>query len=378
MKKVMSIILATGITAVCILPIGASAVRKPELTVKNAENGVKLIWNNTRASKYSLQRRTAKRKFKTIKTVSGKFSFTDKSAKSGKKYAYRLISNGLYSKEKKILYLSSPKIKSIGNGDLEGMTIKWNKVKGAQKYEVYRAEVTDGKTGQYKKIDTVKTNRFDYMETSGQAHKYKIRAVNKTYKSAFGNEKKYTHMERVIAFAAVNSAYDGINISWEHIKGADEYYIYKAVKNEDKFTKIAEVSKVDTVYTESGLKLYQCEYTDNEVKDGESYRYYVVAKAGGKLTEKNYVDEITFKQFDYEVSLKAGDVDTTTLDYSVDGDIFRIESVKSTDEAIVTVEKTAEKKAVLKALNKGTAYVEIKYKTDGSDGITVRYKITVE
>lgn len=372
-----SLLLVLMISIFTILPIKVSAVDKPSLRIKNASQGVKLSWNKKQSKTYIVQRKSTNKKYKTIKVLSGKFSYIDKNVRSGRKYLYRVITNGIPSVEKRIIRLSKPVIKHIGQSDLEGVSVNWSRVKGAKKYEIYKA-VVNNKTGGYKKLATVKTNNFSYTEKSGQKFKIKIRTVNGNYKSVFSKSQKHIHMEKVFVNTAINPTYDGINVDWDSIKGASEYYLYKASSKFNSFKKIATITNTNVIYTESGLKKYCCEYQDKDVIEGEKYKYYVTYKAGNSFSKKENVSEIVFKSYDLKIELNEGDIDNKTLDFSHDGDFDKLVSVKSSDENIVTVEKTESKKAVIYALAKGEAFIDIKYNTDYYDGYTSRYKIEIK
>ena len=355
-----------------------SSVRGVKVTLKavNTVKGVRLSWNKTKAKAFTVQRKSGS-KFKTIKKLNGKYSYTDKNVKSGTKYSYRVLANASASNTKKIIRLSQPVIKHIGAGDLEGMTINWEKVKGAKKYEIYKSEIK-GKKASYKKIGTSGNNYFSFNEKSGQPSNYKIRAVNGSYKSALSKLQKYTHMERVNLNTAINSEYDGISVTWDSVKGASEYYLYKAAGESEDFKQVAVITKINTAYTESGLKINYCEYEDKDVTDGETYKYYVTYKAGDNISKEDNTSIIIYKPYDKILNLNVGDTDESLLDFTFDGDFGTLISVKSSDEGVVYVEKTDDKKAIINAVSHGEAYIDVVYSTEYNEGYQIRYKIQVE
>lgn len=197
MKRITSIILTLIISAGIfgVIP-SVSAVTVPKLTVKNTSKGIELKWKKLKSKKIKIQRKTGKEKYKTIKTISNKGSYTDKNTAAGKKYFYKLKYKSKFSAEKGIVRLKAPSIKSIGY-DKKGMGFIWGKVKGAKKYEVYKAEVKNKKTGKYKKIKTVTSNSLDnYAEASKKTHKYKVRAINGNSKGVYSKAKQYNYVKR--------------------------------------------------------------------------------------------------------------------------------------------------------------------------------------
>lgn len=154
---------------------------------------------------------------------------------------------------KRITRLKTPLIESIGY-DKKGMGIVWKKVKGAKKYEIYKARIKDNKVGKYKKIKTVKSCSLDcYSEKSKTRNRYKVRAVRGKLKSAFSKPKEY-----------------------KYIKRAKEGYDYSYT------SKYADILNSDVQYYNYGDPLENMYYTKscykkakarNKTKDNGSFRY---------------------------------------------------------------------------------------------------------
>ena len=185
LTKIISVMSAVALLAA--VPISTSAKARLSLKAENKNNGIKLSWSKTASTKkFTVLRKEGKKKFKTIKKLSGKFTFTDKTAKAGIKYTYKIVS-GKTATKKTLTRLKTPTIIKL-TSDEQGLRLTWKKVKGAKKYEVY--SVT---TGKYKKIATVKTNSLSYSPKTEQTYKYKVRAVNGSSKSAFSKAKKWIY-----------------------------------------------------------------------------------------------------------------------------------------------------------------------------------------
>lgn len=172
---------------------------KPKLkTISNTTSGVKITWGKVSgADKYYVYRKTGSNgKYSKIATVKGnsKVTYTDKKAKSGKKYYYYVkavneAGSSDASKSKSILYLADTTL-STPKSTKNGVTLKWKKVTGAEGYVVYRKTGS----GKYEKIATVKGNSkvtyTDKKAKKGKTYTYKIKAYKSKTTSAYSNAKK--------------------------------------------------------------------------------------------------------------------------------------------------------------------------------------------
>ncbi len=167
---------------------------KPKLSkIENTADGVKITWGKVSgADKYYVYRKTSG-SYKKIATTS-KAYYTDKSAKSGKKYYYVVkavneAGSSDSSKSLSKLYLSDPTLKTP-KSTKKGIKLEWSKVKGAEGYVIYYKTGS----GSYKKLTTVKgSSKVAYTHTKakkGKTYTYKVKAYkSKTY-SAYSNAKK--------------------------------------------------------------------------------------------------------------------------------------------------------------------------------------------
>lgn len=162
----------------------------------NTENGVKITWEPvSKCSGYRVYRKTENGSYKKIATVKGatKFYYTDKTAKSGTKYYYKVVAySGDYTSyytEVSRYYIDNPELLSAKSSK-KGVTSKWETVKGASGYQVFRKEGS----GKYKKIATVKGGtKKSYLDKSakkGKTYTYKVKAYYSKTTSAYSNAKK--------------------------------------------------------------------------------------------------------------------------------------------------------------------------------------------
>ncbi len=167
-------------------PGGSSApsvkLTAPKLKVKlSAANAVKLSWNKINgASGYTIYRATSKKgKYSKIGTAAGT-SYTSKKLKGGKTYYYKVAAyrgketgpvSGIVSKKipKKPV---TPKQKKIQIDASKGkFMISWNKIKNAQKIEIYR-RVDKGKFKKWKTVSAKKGKASYSYRSFERDHKY--------------------------------------------------------------------------------------------------------------------------------------------------------------------------------------------------------------
>ena len=170
---------------------------KPKLkTIANTQYGVKITWSGVKgADSYRVYRKTKGGSYKYLKSTKKKY-FTDKTAKSGKKYYYAIkarneAGNTSYSSSLSKYYLADPTLKTPSSSK-KGIALKWTKVTGAEGYIIYRKTGT----GSYKRLKVEKgVSNLSYRDTSakkGKKYTYKVKAYkSKTY-SAYSNAKKIT------------------------------------------------------------------------------------------------------------------------------------------------------------------------------------------
>lgn len=179
--------------------VGIRYKRISKVTTESASNtadGVKISWKPvSNCSGYKVYRKTEDGKYKRIATVKGakKSYYTDKKAKSGTKYFYKVVAYSgdyvSYFTEVSRYYIDNPELSSAKSGK-KGVTAKWKTVEGASGYYVYRKTGS----GSYKKIATVKgRTKKSYLDKSakkGKTYTYKVKAYYSKTTSAYSNTKK--------------------------------------------------------------------------------------------------------------------------------------------------------------------------------------------
>ena len=258
---------------------------KPYLTIKPV----------TGATKYYVYRATSKKgKYKylgsTSKTRSdnGYYYYQDTKASVGKTYYYKV--KAVSPEDVKSSYSSVVDVRCIcatptvttwkvdaASGKLY---MKWKKVSGAKKYEIYRAT---SKTGTYKKIKTTKGTSFvDSTGTVGKTYYYKLIAVasksynnsTKDYYSTKNYGPYYGYRCCARADLTVKAGNDGYaNLSWKKVAGAARYYVFRA--SDAQGTDAVNLGYVEgtfcrDIYSEFGKTYYYSVYVQGAVADTDN------------------------------------------------------------------------------------------------------------
>lgn len=241
----------------------------PKATANNTSKGIYLKWTKIAgAEKYRIYRQTeGSSKWKLLDTTK-KTTFTDKTAKSGTKYYYRVraVAGGDMSSYEVVgrYYLSTPKLISAKN-TVSGVKVHWGKVDGVQGYKIYRKT---SEKGDWKLIHTTTNKKAYYTDktaVSGKTYYYSVQAYYSKTKSTYnktGLKRKYVEAPKV----KVKEYSKSIKLSWNDIDNADEYAIYRKASGESKWTRITTTENLS--------------YKDTAVKKGKTYSYRVRAVDG--------------------------------------------------------------------------------------------------
>lgn len=162
-------------------------------TIVNNPKSVKLTWTKrSGATKYEVYRKTTG-SYKKIKTVKST-SYKDANVVSGTKYSYRIVgvskigSKSVKSAVRNIVFLSKVTgVEARETKDTKTIEVKWNTVKGAKSYDVYRIKAGDT---EYTKVANVATAAYTdkNLSVNPTAYAYQIYAVNGASKSAASKE----------------------------------------------------------------------------------------------------------------------------------------------------------------------------------------------
>lgn len=217
---------------------GSSGVRKktgsPSFELSSAAEGVKVSWDKVPGAEGYYVYRWNTKKWKKVATVTSgkKGSAADVKTKDAATYKYMIRAyrgkevSGYVQKGKSIKFLAPPAIRSVTN-TLEGIKIKWKKSSGISVYRVYR-KISGGK---WRILTDIKgTSYIDQAVASGKKYSYAIQCLDKKGDMAKSGYLKTAEKYQYIAAPVINkltSTENGMQVTWQKIKGAVNYRVYK-------------------------------------------------------------------------------------------------------------------------------------------------------
>lgn len=244
-------------------------VQKP--AVSCAKEVVTVKWNAIEnATDYKLFKKNSDGQFDLVYSGADALEYVDTDVSTGNKYTYSLVveKDGRYSsfdtKGITAYCLAEPKISSIKSSVDNSVLLKWNKIEGATKYNIYRESPFE----EFKLIGTTtKTSFYDTTKKdSNYFYSYYVEAANEGGTGISGNNTKmHLYMK---APQLVSVKWDSGNIvKWKRVAGATSYIVMRRTPSGD-YKKIAEVKDV-------------LSYKDKTAKKSSKY-YYTVAAMNGK------------------------------------------------------------------------------------------------
>ena len=172
--------------------------------------------------------------------------------------------SALYNADVHCTGLPAPTV--TGGNDSQGRpTLKWDKVAGAAKYEVYRARSKDGDYIKYSTVTGTSYTNISYIE-NGNTYYYKVRALD-----ANGTAGAWSSIVSVTYRAAStgtlsaptvtggNDAQGRPTLKWNAVTGAAKYEVYRARSlNGDyiKYSTVTGTSYTNISYIENGNTYY--------------------------------------------------------------------------------------------------------------------------
>lgn len=367
-------------------------------TLKRAssyDGGMKIEWanSNENVKGYYVYRLNGK-SWKYLGQTTAK-SFIDKTAESTKSYTYTVKAfsdtnvGGYNAKGITAKFIKTPALKSLTFDNNYNSVLKWEEIKGASGYAVYR-KINNAKSwSPLKTINNGKTTQFiDYSKkTPGASYKYTVRAFDNNGIYSYFKESGIVcvHLTKPdFKVEQIETADNSLalSITWIKVTGATKYNIYKRDAGTKSWTSahyigtVTDTSYIDTnvingktyeyavkafndnmntspFYTKSATAItiptitkvftinnVQSQFSRvswNAVEGADSYNVYRMAKDGAEwekltnTTDKMYTD-------------KSEGASTTAYYYAVSTVIGKLESAKSTavgNFAEITLEATA-------------------------------------
>lgn len=163
-------------------------------------------------------------------------------------------------------------IKTVERDDDE-ITLKWNEVKGASGYEIYRYSATYDKW-----IEVERTsNTYDEVDNllSASVYTFKVRAFSGKYiYSDFSAPFKTATSPKDVNNLRVSSkTKTSVTLKWNAVKRADKYQVYRYEKSTGEWKRLITTSK--TSYTASGLSSgTSYKFKVRPYREALGYKYY--------------------------------------------------------------------------------------------------------
>lgn len=342
-------------------------------------NSVKLTWSKISGSSgYEIYRSGSKNgtysKIKTI-TSGSSLSYTNTGLATGKVYyykvrAYRTVGGKkIYGSFSAIVNaqpkLNTPALKR-STVTYNSVKMTWNKISGANGYDIYRST---SKTGTYEHIKRISSgSTLSYTDTSlttGKTYYYKVRAYRtvsgkKVYSTFSGLINAKPVLSKVTGLKAVPTGSEktgSIKLTWSKVNGATGYVITRATSKSGTYKTVKTINSGSTLsYTNSGLAF------------GQSYYYKVQATRGtykSSAAGPAHAMVIAMSLSDSSLSMSVGDTEKLAV-----ATIPKVEvSWSTSDKKVAKVDSNGKVTAV--GAGKATIYVK-------ANGLTKSVKVTVK
>lgn len=246
---------------------------QPAIKVSNvaSSGAVKVTWEEVPgAVEYEVYRANSKNGTYTLKYTTKGTSYTNSGATLAKTYYYKVkaiaaneAANSEFSTIKSRTRDLAQTTVTLSNRASDGkITVKWEAVTGATKYEVYRATSKDGT---YTRISTTKnTSITNTSTTAGKTYYYKVRAICDVDAAvaAFSGVKSRT-CDLPQPDLSIGRSSGKPKLSWDKVSGAVSYKIYRATSKNGTYS---------LVKTTTSLS-----WKDTTAKKNKTYYYKVVA-----------------------------------------------------------------------------------------------------
>lgn len=230
---------------------------------------IKLSYKSGVAESYVVERKIDKNEWKTISNKTKKTEYTHDNLPIGKTYSFRVkaFSNGEYSKysevvsftglaKAKLTYANFAKISSNDTyKSNNAVLVKWNNVKGAKEYELFRKKNDNSSV----KIATInKTYYKDDRLSNNKKYKYFVRAINGKAKGEYSNGMTLETMPLPKISSLKANSNTSVTININKIKDVDKYIVYSKLSTADKYStlKTSKEPKINITGLKSGKKHY--------------------------------------------------------------------------------------------------------------------------
>lgn len=201
--------------------------------------------------------------------------YRDMRVASGLTYVYAvatLSDGGIYEAEnsepsEEIFYIAAPVINSaVAYGDK--ITLSWKKVNGVELYDVYKYSAENE---EWELLDSIDVNTYDDFDViGGETYGYSIVSVIGDKTSLFDDEGVWVKYLSEPTGLTAENVFEGIELSWNQVAGADEYVVYHKVGS-GSYQEIARFNADETTYVHTSATAGQDNYYTVYARGGVTY-----------------------------------------------------------------------------------------------------------
>lgn len=268
-----------------------SPERVEKLTAaRNTYDSIKLSWSKSDdADGYEIIRKDTGNNKQIVVGTATETTYLDEDLITGLEYeytvrAYKQLDSGqkVYASgisAKATPYLTKPTLSSVTRKSYSSIQVKWNKITGADGYELCRY---DAVTKKYSLVKDVKDSSTISLTNTGlktgRKYTYKVRAYrlledgNKVYSSYSSTKAATPYLTKPTV--KLTAGKKSVTVKWNKISGASGYKIYRSTKKNSGYKVVKTIKKGSTVSWKNS------KLTKNK-------RYYYKVKAYRVVDKKN-------------------------------------------------------------------------------------------
>ncbi len=154
-----------------------------------------------------------------------------------------------------------------------GVKIAWDKVEGATGYKVYKRDSDKTEWMELKNVEGDVLSVTDTEVTSGESYEYSVSVCRNGSESAKSDAVKINCVRMISQVTLANHA-DGVSVKWTEVNGAENYRVYRKLKGETSWTRLATLSNKTTSYVDKGATSGTLNYYAVRAYSAETWSAY--------------------------------------------------------------------------------------------------------
>lgn len=228
------------------------------------------------------------------------------------------------------------------SGKSDRISLTWEEIDDADKYEIYMATSKDGK---FSKIKTVPSSTLSYTKkelSEGKTYYFKVRACKmdgeKKVSGKFSDIKAGATSPGTPSIVSLKGQDKSITVKWSQVTGASEYAIYMSSSSNGKYNKIATASSKKTSYKVTGLSANKNYYFKirayRKADMNTAYSSYSGVNYTGTATETPSISSIDSQRKKLTIKwnkVSGADRYEVYMASSSNGEYTKVATVKSTN-----------------------------------------------